>query len=177
MQQFCAPPLIPFVSFDFPALLTTIRTRHFPNVALSISANFLKASRARSESLASINFGGAVADIRIHEILNRADTPEEVIEHILKHEILHIVIRPRQIDSRTVKHPPEFWEAEKRISPEREEAWDWLSIALIAHLRIDEKREAAMIRRGWERSISNPFPTFADARELSNPDTVKSGYI
>ena len=100
-----------------------------------------------------------------------------MVEHILKHELLHILIRPRQIDGRMAVHPPEFWAEEKRISPSRDEVWDWLHIALIAHLKIDEKREAAMIRRGWHRPAAIPFPTLEYARGLAKSDLKALGYI
>ena len=105
--------------------------------------------------------------IRIHEVLNRADTPREVIEFILIHELLHIEIRPREIDGKRVMHPPEFWEAEARLYPQRQLIWAWFYFALERWLRDDEKREGMMVRRGWHATASQRFPTLEDEREVS----------
>jgi hypothetical protein len=161
-----AAPCFPFVSFNLLALSAEIRTIHFPDVFPPPSVGFFRSSRVRSESLASVIVGESAGDIRIHEILNRSDTPREVIEHILKHELLHIVIRPRSIAGHVVKHPPEFWEAERRISPQGDLVWNWLYLALISHLKIDKKREATTIKRGWESSIIDRFPTLDEARDV-----------
>ncbi|QDS97697.1 hypothetical protein HG15A2_09610 [Adhaeretor mobilis] len=32
----------------------------------------------------------------------------------------------REIDGQLVSHPPEFYQAEREIAPERERSWDWI---------------------------------------------------
>jgi len=159
--------MLPFVNFDFDALLCAIIRRHFPTTRVPVFASFLHVSPARSEGMASIWITDQCADIRIHEILNRADTPHEVIEYILIHELLHTEIRPREIDGRLVMHPPEFWEAEARLYPQRQLVWAWFYFALSLWLRHDEKREAMIVKRGWHSTASQRFPTLDDAREVS----------
>ena len=107
------------------------------------------------------------AKIRIHEILNRRDTPREIIEFILVHEMLHIVIPSREIEGRTVHHPPEFWEAELRLFPARGLAWGWLYWALLPWLKSDEKRERTLVLRGWHRSARRLFPTIEEVQTLN----------
>jgi hypothetical protein len=93
MRNSCPAPLIPFLTFDLPMVLKDIRARHFASMRISIFEHFARASLARSEPLASISVGESAAVVRLHEILNRLDTPREVVEHILVHELLHVLIR------------------------------------------------------------------------------------
>jgi hypothetical protein len=65
--------------------------------------------------------------IRIHNVLNATDVPEHVFITIVFHEMLHLEIRPVPIGSgRLDMHPPQFWEAERRRSPNYQQSWDWL---------------------------------------------------
>jgi hypothetical protein len=157
-------PLIPFLSFDFHALLRETITRHFDDVRVPVSASFLRPGRSRSVSLAFIMVRENDAQIRLHEIINRTDVPLAVFRFILCHELLHVVIPPREIDGRTVKHPPEFWEAEKRRFPERSQAWDWINAALFPWLIRDRRREATLVRRSWRDSSRHRFPTLEEAK-------------
>jgi hypothetical protein len=158
-------PLIPFLSFDFHALLRETITRHFDDVRVPVSASFLRPRQSRSVPLACIRVREHHAQIRLHEIINRADVPLPVLRFILCHELLHVVIRPREIDGRRVMHPPEFWEAEARRFPECSQACDWIEDALCPWLIIDSRREnAALIRRSWRDSSRHRFPTLEEAK-------------
>jgi hypothetical protein len=159
--------MLPFLNFDLSALCQTIISRDFPNLETSVSVAFFKAVLSQTEPLASVLVGDRTAKIRVHEILNRGDTPREVIEFILVHEMLHIVIRPREIDGRTVHHPPEFWEAELQLYPEGFQIWDWLHCALFPRLKRDEKREKVLVLRGWHKNLGRPFPTLGEVRAIS----------
>jgi hypothetical protein len=61
--------------------------------------------------------------------------------------------------------------------PDRVEAWCWLYAALTPWLKIDKKREATMIRRGWDNMTNHPFPTLEDARALAKADAETLRYI
>jgi hypothetical protein len=62
-------------------------------------------------------------DIFSHSLFHRPDVPQPVIEHVLRHEPLHLKIRPREIDGKLVHHPPEFWEAEQALVPWKSASW------------------------------------------------------
>jgi hypothetical protein len=64
--------------------------------------------------------------IQIHNVLNAADVPEHVFMTIITHEMLHLQIQPTTTNHRLNTHPPEFWEAEHRLSPTGETSWEWL---------------------------------------------------
>ena len=154
--------MLPFLDFDLSALLQRVISRDFPNLETSVSVSFFKAVLSQTETLANVSVGTRSGRIRIHEILNRGDTPHEIIEFILVHEMLHIVIRPREIDDRTVHHPPEFWEAELRLYPAGFQIWDWLDCALFPWLKGDAKRERTLVLRGWHKGERRPFPTLEE---------------
>jgi hypothetical protein len=61
-----------------------------------------------------------------HPVLNHRQTPVEVLRFLAKHELTHIVRPPRLIDGYGETHPPEFWEHEAEIGPERYAAWAWI---------------------------------------------------
>jgi hypothetical protein len=107
-QNDSVSPMLQFLDFDLSALLQQVISRDFPNLETSVSASFFKAALSQTETLANVGAGARTAKIRIHEILNRGDTPCEIIEFVLVHEVPHIVIPPREIDGRTVHHPPNF---------------------------------------------------------------------
>jgi hypothetical protein len=145
--------MLSFVGFDLAPLLDMVKSRKFPEVEVTVTAAFFPAPSKQAANLASIKVADHEAAIRIHEILNRNDTPCEVIEFILVHELLHILFRPREIEGRSVSHPPEFWEAEAHIFPARNAAWDWIITAIYSCIRIDKKREAVIVRREWRRKV------------------------
>jgi predicted metal-dependent hydrolase len=68
----------------------------------------------------------ATAHIWLHDILNRPATPAQVFRHILIHELIHLTVEPREVDQKVTDHPPEFWEIERRLSPERKQVWHWI---------------------------------------------------
>ena len=150
---------------------------HFPGTEIAASVSFLRASLSRTHPLTSIRNDDRTAKIGIHEILNRSDTPREVIEFILGHELLHMVIRPRQIDGRVVNHPPEFWDAEVSLFPTRTLVWAWLYEALWSCLKVDKMREVTMVRRGWHNKVSNPFPTLKHIRAGVEADAKIMRYL
>jgi hypothetical protein len=100
--------MLPFLNFDLSALCQAIISRDFTSLETSVSVSFFKAVLSQTESLANVAVGERNAKIRVHEILNRGDTPREIIEFILVHEMLHIVIPRREINGRTVHHPRNF---------------------------------------------------------------------
>jgi hypothetical protein len=65
--------------------------------------------------------------IQIHNVLNAGDVPEFVFVTIIFHEMLHLEIPPKELRKGVWKsHHDEFWEAEKKRSPDYEASWQWL---------------------------------------------------
>lgn len=65
--------------------------------------------------------------IRIHNVLNATDVPDDVFVTIVFHEMLHLEIPPvRTRSGKWNMHPPTFWEAERRRSPNYDKSWEWL---------------------------------------------------
>lgn len=85
--------------------------------------------------------------IQISTLLNEPDTPYEVMEHIIIHELLHIEVPPREIDGKHVSHPPEFWERERALSPQAGKAMEWIFLRFFSDLKIDRKNECLFVKR------------------------------
>jgi hypothetical protein len=103
-----------------------LRQELFPTVSISPEVIFVNGS-----FLGCISYGiskpGSL--ICLHEILNGSDVPERVFRHILTHELIHLVVAPRELDGKITTHPPEFWQLEHDLCPEGTWIWEWL----IAH--------------------------------------------
>ena len=82
-------PEISFLSFDVLALLTRIQTEMGLDAVGPVTF-----SLQTMETLACIRWeqGKPGADIFFHSLFNRPDVPQPVIEHILRHELLHLKI-------------------------------------------------------------------------------------
>ncbi len=93
------------------------------------------------------------ARITLHSVLNHPSTPLQVIAGIFKHEVLHLTVRPREIDGKLITHPPEFWEKERELIPEMSEVWFWLWISFHSAMKRDEKRERMVINAKRAREI------------------------
>ena len=112
------PFKLAFLSFSLQDTLEGIRSQHFPAIASAPNAYFVYHG-----PLACTWIDSEKSAIYIHAILNHQETPLYVISLICKHELLHHQIVPREINGLRQQHPPEFWEAEKAIAPERDQAW------------------------------------------------------
>jgi len=104
---------------------------------------------AEQKTLAWIRGDGLAAFIQIHECLNHPETPEVVISYVLKHELLHLVIPPRKVGRKVRKHPPEFWEEEKVVSPERHDASLWIHANYLGNLKTVRSMEQIRVLKGW----------------------------
>ena len=144
-------PVLSFAKIDLTALLEEIRITSFPELTERPQWHFVQ-----SRYLACIFHGGMLtggASIYINQILNRSDTPERVFRQIFTHELLHLRIGPCEVDGKMKSHPPEFWEAENRLLPERERAWDWLWFNHGEYLIRDKKHQCVRVRRNWRKSL------------------------
>lgn len=74
--------------------------------------------------------------IRIHNILNAPDVPDEVFEMIIFHEMLHLEFPPaRRLSGSWDAHPPAFRKAERARCPSFDISWGWLHANLPLHRR------------------------------------------
>jgi hypothetical protein len=136
-------PSLPLDELLWLDTLNSIKTEFFPELTSSISFYFI-----RRGPLACIWVEKAV--IYIHEVLNDSDIPKDVISLIFKHELLHMVVRPRMVDGVQKIHPPEFFENEGLIAPERQQAWDWIWVNLGFCLKPNKKKEGIYVRPNWK---------------------------
>ena len=147
------PFKLAFLSFSLQDTLEGIRSQHFPAIASAPNAYFVYHG-----PLACTWIDSEKSAIYIHAILNHQETPLYVISLICKHELLHHQIVPREINGLRQQHPPEFWEAEKAIAPERDQAWGWIWETRWNWLKPRPRLERIDVRRNW-REVWNWDPT------------------
>jgi hypothetical protein len=109
------------------------------------------ASQLSSVTLSQSSDADSSSTIFIHQVFNHADTPIEVIDLICKHELLHLRIPPIIEGKKEIQHPPEFWEAEREICPERNLAWSWIWINLDGCLKKRPRLERIDVLPAWKR--------------------------
>jgi len=156
-------PYLVFLPFPIRLLLDDIHSRLFPDVAQAVRIYFV--SRG---PLACIAHDASHASIYVHQLLNRPDTPKGVMTLIIKHELLHLRIKPGKIDgSRSaVMHPPEFWEAESAIAPEREAAWMWIWGNFHTYLKARPRLERIDVLPKWRKGWRMPVMDIEECRSL-----------
>lgn len=93
-------------------------------------------------------------------MFNRPDVTQPVIEHVLRHELLHLKIRLREIDGKLVHHPPEFWEAEQALVPWKEASWGWMVLAFWDVMKTDVPNERVWVKKSWRRLQGLPYPSW-----------------
>ncbi|MEI6518834.1 MAG: hypothetical protein WCO98_02135 [bacterium] len=128
-------------------MISSHRMRIIPESLIKVNVVF-----ADCGSLACIcKSDEGYATIFFHSILNNADTPVQVFEHIVIHELIHIRVPSREVDGKMKSHPPEFWEEEKIFSPERIYVWEWLIDNFYDVVRRDEEKEMTIVLRKWRK--------------------------
>jgi len=141
-------PLLVFTATDVVGMADALRQELFPAVSISPEVIF-----ANGSFLGCISHGiskpGSL--ICLHEILNGPDVPEQVFRHILTHELIHLVVAPRELDGKITTHPPEFWRLEHDLCPERTWIWEWLWDHFYSCLTIDRKNECLKVKRDWRK--------------------------
>ena len=159
--------LTPFVVCD---ILASVRMQHFPELRQRIDFFFVDRG-----PLACIWAGADGARIYAHQVLNRSDTPPEVIGLICKHELLHLQIPPLTVAGKEVQHPPEFWVRERAICPERRAAWTWVWTNLWDCLKHRPRLERIDVLPKWRESWSRPRADLATCVERL-PDGTRAEY-
>ena len=156
-------PELPFFGFDIYSVLARAKNR-LPLVANRPVALWIM----NQATLASIEPSDKPC-IFLHSILNHYQTPEMVMEFILTHELLHLLVAPKEVNGVMKQHPPEFWDAERRAFPELELAWNWLISALYPCLKPDRKKEATFVKASWKRLMRVERPSIEQVSGLLKP--------
>ena len=140
------PPVLPFVAFNIARRI---------DCALELLAEFIIPRPVLyfrdQQTLACIATAERQPVIEVHDIINIAELPLVAFDHILIHELLHLVVPPREIEGKMKSHPPEFWKLERRFSPRSDDVWQWLNLRLFGELVRDEAREEVRVKRGWRK--------------------------
>jgi hypothetical protein len=141
-------PLLIFTASDVVGMADALRREFFPTVSISPEVIFTNGS-----FLGCISRTAPAPEslICLHEILNSPDVPEQVFRHILTHELIHLVVAPREVDGKVTTHPPEFWQLENDLCPERSWIWEWLWDNFHSCLLIDKKNECIKVKRDWRK--------------------------
>ena len=166
-------PSLEFVPFSMPTLLDGIKSSLFPDVAQSVELYFVTCG-----PLACIVDDDSGATIYIHRLLNNTDTPKDVVTLIIKHELLHLRIPPRTVKGKEVDHPPEFWEAERSIAPERNQAWRWIWANFMTCLKRRPRLERIDVLPSWRRAWSGHRPQLEVYQQLLGiGDDEENGWL
>jgi hypothetical protein len=150
-------PEISFLSFDVLDLLSRLQHEMGPEAVAPITF-----SLQTMEALACIRWehGKPGGDIFFHSLFNRPDVPQPVIEHVLRHELLHLIIPAREIDGKRIHHPPEFWEAEQALVPWKSASWGWMVLAFWEVIKMDIPNERVWVKKSWRNLQKYPYPSW-----------------
>ena len=139
-------------AFSFSDIVEQERAVTFPAISERVEVRF-----AAEGALASIrsHFMGRDRHLVVfHPVLNHPETPETVIRFIARHELTHIICPPRLVLGEWEQHPPEFWEHEYSVAPERFACWHWIYENLRGVQRQTRKR--FRVTRSWHSIDSRP---------------------
>lgn len=153
-----------FVPFSVPTLLGDIKSRLFPDVTHSVKAYFVTCG-----PLACVVHDDSRATIYTHQLLNHVNTPKDVMAWIVKHELLHLRIPPRTIDEKKVNHPPEFWDAERSIAPERRRARRWIWLNFTSCLKNRPRLGRIDVLPSWKRVWPGQRLSLEECQQIMGP--------
>jgi hypothetical protein len=140
-------PQLAFTETDLPDLLERTRRELLPALRHTLEVWFVESGR-----LACVYHSADRAVVFVHAVLNHHKTPAKVFRLVAAHELLHLVVEPREVDGVLKQHPPEFFEREKSLVLDREEAWAWIYNYFYETLRFDKEREGIWVKGNW-RSV------------------------
>ncbi len=154
-------PELNLIGFDLAQLIIEVRCDFS-----ELDSHKIEVWLQRQPTLACVTHDETKACIQLHSILNHPQTPRRVVAFILRHELLHLLIPPREVDGVLKSHPPEFWEAESKLAPDRVLMWAWLKLALWGCLRTDKRRECTIVNTTWKRMMNVERPTLEHIEAL-----------
>jgi hypothetical protein len=150
-------------NFSLPCLLNEVRGE-FPELLSRRVTVWLRIQ----PTLATVHLDDNEVVINLHAVLNHAQTPEQVIGFILRHEMLHMIIPPRRVEGVVLSHPPEFWAAERDF-PDRVPVWNWLTVSLGPCMRTDKKQQRTLITREWKKRMNGRRLTLSQVMDIVKP--------
>lgn len=156
-------PELPIFDFSLPTLLGKVRG-DFPGLVSKRVTVWLRIQ----PTLATVHLDGDEVVIDLHAVLNHAQTPEQVIGFILRHELLHMIIPTREVDGHVTSHPPEFWDVERNF-PDRVPALNWFFVSLGSCLRRDKKLECIFVTRKWKKCMDAERLSLNQVMDILNP--------
>ena len=142
-------PVEPAARFSFSKLVEETRAIWFPELDCEVEVRL--GSLGPLASIWYHRMGYERHIMVFHPILNRGDTPIEVVRFIAKHELTHLVVTEGG-------HPPRFWERELAVGPERFAVWSWLHGNLANPLR--ETRWGLRVLRSWRSRVRREFTPY-----------------
>jgi hypothetical protein len=154
LQPLLFQPVPSLLGYSLSELVEEVRSVHFPEIEERVEVRF-----AAETPLASMTYHFMGRDkhlMRFHPVLNHPGTPVEVLRFITKHELTHIVRPPQFIERRWQSHPPEFWEHEYAIAPERYAAWHWIHANLARGLRRGRHDGSIRVTKRWHGLTESP---------------------
>lgn len=155
-------PELPMFGFSLSALLAKVKG-DFPELSSRPITVWLRIQ----PTLATVHLAGDEVVIELHAVLNHVHTPERVISFILRHELLHFTIPPREVDGHQSAHPPEFRKAEQNF-PDYQSAWSWLTLVLGSCLRRNKKQECTFVTRQWKARMNGERPSLDYIMQIIN---------
>lgn len=166
-------PQLPFCWRAINALLCQILAAYFPEETTTPGVFF---GRIPTLALIEDSLSEQRSTIWMHHALNDPATPDYVFAHVLKHELLHTRIRPREVNGKWLAHPPEFWEEENRIAKaDKGQAWAWIYQNFSAALTRDSEHECIWVNnRRMKELLHNRRCAEQDLHHLR--DAFKIGY-
>ena len=147
-EQAARTPHLAFTLPNVPALLEEIRATRFPTISHRLELFFVDGPFVACIRQSTVSD----ASIYIHNILNRPEVSDAVFEYVLTHELIHLMVRGREVEGKFTTHPPEFWEMERELVPNRDVAFSWLWRSFSPVLKRDKKREGIRVKRRWKRA-------------------------
>lgn|GEM_PF-5027481 len=148
-QPLLFQPVETRTAFSFSEVVEEVRAVWFPELDGEVEVRI-----AALSPLASVWFDRMGPDRHVvvfHPILNRPDTPVEVVRFIAKHELTHLVVRGPG-------HPPGFFEHELKVGPERFAVWAWVHTNLDGPVR--ETRWGVSVVRSWRTRVRRAFTPY-----------------
>ena len=144
IRQARLQPSLHFTVVHPDAIVEEVRRLHLPTLAASPDWYFVDQG-----PLACIDADSGT--IYVHNVLNHADSPTEVLRFIAKHELLHLIVSPSLVAGRMKDHPPEFWHQERAIAPEGSEMWAWIWLNLGSCLWSRPRLGQLDVRPNWRK--------------------------
>ncbi len=110
--------------------------------------------------------------INIHQVLNWHTLPRAVLVYIFHHELLHLIVPPREVDGKLKSHPPEFFKLERDSYLDAGILSRYLQESLFGMVRSDAKHEQINVLPQWKKCTAERFIPLQSYCERNNLRTT-----